>query len=163
MIKADDLREFRPQYRYTDGLDITLATVQAVIKEAAAERGLPVAFKPDQVKSGSLFSPTIENCVVLYHPEHENDYYKICIRVSYQGNCAFVSINDFGKSRLEGNAGSRDFLKETLKHGSGAEKVGALIGAGARRIIKGGANKVKFEQEQQYYTCIADLFDDVIA
>ena len=163
MIKADSLREFRSPVRYRDGASVTLATVQDAVKDAAMQMGIPVAFKSDQVKSGGLLSSTVEDCVVLYHPEHEKDYYNICIRVSHQGNYAFVTVNDFGKSRLEDNAGSRDFLKDTMKHGSGAEKVGALIGAGARRLIMGGANKQKLEQEQQYYACLIDIFDDIVS
>lgn len=163
MIKADNLREFRPQVRYRDGANVTLATVQDAIKDAAMQMGIPVAFKSDQVKSGGLFNSSVEDCVVLYHPEHEKDYYNLCIRVSHQGNYAFVSINDFGSSKLEGNAGSRDLLKETLRNGSDAEKVGALIGAGARRLIMGGANKAKMEQEQQYYACLIDIFDEIVS
>ena len=31
----------------------------------------------------------------MYHPEHERDYFKFCIRVKRQGTYAFVTINDF--------------------------------------------------------------------
>ena len=163
MIKADDLREFRPVVRYQNGEGITLSTVQDAIQDCADKLGIPVAFRGDQVKSGGLFNSSVEDCVVLYHPEHQWDYYNICLRVKHQGNFAFVSINDFGKSKLEGNAGSRDFLKETIRHGSGAAKVGALIGAGARRLVMGGANKQKLEEEQNYYACLMDIFDEIVS
>lgn len=35
MIKADELREFRPVVRYRDGSAITLRTVQDAIKDCA--------------------------------------------------------------------------------------------------------------------------------
>lgn len=163
MIKADELREFRPTVRYANGDGINLGTVYQAINDCAMNMGIPVAFKSDQVKSGGLFNSVVEDCLVLYHPQHEKDYYNFCIRVSHQGNIAFVSVNDFGNSRLEGNAGSKAYLKDTMRNGSGAEKVGALIGAGARRLIKGGANKQKMEQEQQYYACLVDIFDQIIS
>lgn len=163
MIKSDSLGEFRPQIRYKDGANVTLATVQAAIKDAAMQRGIPVAFKSDQVKSGGLFNSSTEDCVVLYHPEHEKDYFNFCIRVSHQGNYAFVSINDCGHSKLRGNAAARDDVKEKLKGGSGGEKVGALVGYGIGYLISGGADKVKLEQENQYYQCLEEIFDEIVS
>ena len=93
MIKADELREFRPVVRYRDGNQITLQTVQEAIKDCAQGMGIPVAFYTDQVKSGGMFNKTIEDCIVLYHPEHQYDYFKICVRVSHQGSYAFVYGN----------------------------------------------------------------------
>ncbi|HBV43279.1 MAG TPA: hypothetical protein DEF14_02690, partial [Ruminococcaceae bacterium] len=86
MIKIEDLREFRPVYRYEDGEYVTLDTVRAVIAEAAQEAGVSVDFYSDQVKSGGLFNKSVEDCLVMYNPEHKNDYYLICIRVQHQGN-----------------------------------------------------------------------------
>ena len=99
MIKADTLREFRPSVRYKDGSGITLQTVQEAIKDCAQGMGIPVAFYSDQVKSGGLFNSSVEDCIVMYHPEHQNDYFKFCIRVGRQGTYAFVSVNDFGQSK----------------------------------------------------------------
>ena len=76
MIKADTLREFRPSVRYKDGSGITLQTVQSAIKDAAQSMGIPVAFYAEQVKSGGLFNSSVEDCIVTYHPEHQNDYLK---------------------------------------------------------------------------------------
>lgn len=42
MIKADELREFRPVVRYRDGNQITLQTVQEAIKDCAQGMGIPV-------------------------------------------------------------------------------------------------------------------------
>lgn len=55
MIKADELREFRPVVRYRDGSNITLQTVQEALKDCAQGMGIPVAFYNDQVKSGGMF------------------------------------------------------------------------------------------------------------
>lgn len=78
-------------------------------------------------------------------------------------NYAFVTVNDFGTSKLLGNEGSHEFLMDTLKHGSGSEKVGALVGAGIRRMIKGGRNSQKLEEEQNWYSMVSDIFDEIIA
>ena len=44
MIKADELREFRPVVRYRDGSEITLQAVQNALEAAANSIGIPVAF-----------------------------------------------------------------------------------------------------------------------
>lgn len=161
MIKEKELREMRQPVRYKDGQNITLTTLQEALQYKAQENGIPVAFYADQIKSGGMLGGSTEECAVMYHPEHKEDYFKIAIIVKHQGNYAFVTINDFGKSTLLGNEGSKQHLKDTFKQGSGAEKVGALVGAGIRRIAKGGANKQKLEQEQMWYTIVSDIFDEL--
>lgn len=80
MIKEKELREMRPQIRYKDGLEVTLQSVQEALLEAAGQVGLPVAFYTDQVKYGGMIGGSTEDCIVLYHPEHQKDYFKVCIR-----------------------------------------------------------------------------------
>lgn len=163
MIKEKDLREMRPQVRYKDGTGITLQTVKDAITDACRANGIPVAFTSDEVKYGGLIGGSTEPCLVLYHPEHAKDYFRVCIRVKHQGNYAFVQVNDFGSSTLMGNEGSKEMLKDTFKQGTGAEKVGALIGTGLRFIVKGGTNKQKLEEEQNWYAIISDIFDEIVS
>lgn len=160
MIKADTLREFRPSVRYKDGSGITLQTVQSAIKDAAQGMGIPVAFYAEQVKSGGLFNSSVEDCIVMYHPEHQNDYFKFCIRVGRQGTYAFVSVNDFGQSKQMAKADRAEFAKQDRKGKSMSYKVGSMIGAGIANI---GKSKQKLEEEQMYYQCVFDIFDEIIA
>lgn len=160
MIKADDLREFRPGVRYKDGSGVTLQTVQDATKDAAQGIGIPVAFYADQVKSGGLFNSSTEDCICLYHPEHQNDYFKFCIRVTHQGTFAFVSVNDFGKSSQMLKAGRTEAYKEDRKGKDMSYKIGSMIGQGISTL---GKNKQKLEQEQMYYQCVMDIFDEIVA
>lgn len=160
MIKADTLREFRPSVRYKDGSGITLQTVQSAIKDAAQGMGIPVAFYAEQVKSGGLFNSSVEDCIVMYHPEHQNDYFKFCIRVGRQGTYAFVSVNDFGQSKQMAKADRAEFAKQDRKGKSMSYKVGSMIGSGIANI---GKSKQKLEEEQMYYQCVFDIFDEIIA
>lgn len=95
MIKADELREFRPVVRYRDGNQITLQTVQEAIKDCAQGMGIPVAFYTDQVKSGGMFNKTIEDCIVLYHPEHQYDYFKISSEKNRYQNALWLTATFF--------------------------------------------------------------------
>lgn len=160
MIKIDELREFRPIVRYRDGSTITLQTVQDAIMDCAQNAGIAVAFYADQVKSGGMFNKNIEDCIVLYHPEHQNDYFKICIRVSHQGNYAFVSAMDFGTSKQMKKAGQAEAYRENRKGQSMSYKIGSIIGQSVTGL---GKSKSKLDEEQNYYSCIIDIFDEIVS
>lgn len=160
MIKADNLREFRPVIRYRDGNNINLDVVKTAINNCAKEFGVPVSFTHDQVKSGGLFNSTVEDCVVMYHPDHYDDYFKFCIRVSHQGSFAFVSVNDFGQSKQLAKAEYEKNYKADRKGKSLSYKVGSMIGQG---IMTLGKSKQKLEEEKQYYQCIYEIFDEILS
>ena len=171
MIKEKDLREKRPQVRFAQGQNIDLSVVQSALQQNADENGIPVAFSRDQVKYGGLIGGLIgggtDDCLILSHPQHPKDYFRICIRVKHQGNYAFVSVNDFGESRLLGNAATSEYTKNAVKDafhgGSAAGAVGAVIGKGLRTLVMGGSNKQKLEEEQNWYAMVSDLFDNIIS
>lgn len=168
MIKQKELQEFRPRVRYKNGDDVTLEALQELLENYFNESAIPVSFYSDEIQLGGLFSLDFAPCLVLCHPDHKDDYFKFSIQVKRQGNLAYVSVNSFGSSRMMGNQDASDYLKDTLRFGSGAatsEKVGALLGAGARAILKGGmkVNKQKLEDEQDWYSFVSDAFEEVIA
>lgn len=159
MIKIDELREFRPQVKYQNGNGITLITVQDAIKDCATKMGIPMAFKYDKVKLGGWFNSSVDDCLVLYHPEHERDYFKFCVRINHQGVYAFVSINDFGRSSqmtkmMLAEEGKADRAGKKMSY-----KIGSLIGTGLTTI---GKSKAKLEEEQRYYQCVMDIFDEIV-
>lgn len=160
MIKADELREFRPQIRYSDGANVTLEVVQQAIQDCADRNGIPVAFRRDQVKSGGMFNSTIDDCVVMYHPQHERDYFNFCIRVNRQGVYAFVSINDFGQSKQMKKANYAEAYKEDRKGQAMSYKIGSMLG---QAVMTLGSNKQKLEEEQRYYDCIVAIFDEIVS
>ena len=160
MIKDKDLREFRPTVRYQNGNGVTLQTVQEAIKQAAMNFGIPVSFYADQVKSGGLLNSSTEDCLVLFHPEHQNDYFKFCIRVKRQGAYAFVYINDFGQSKQMNKDARADAYREDRRGQSLSYKMGSMIGQAVTTI---GKSKAKLEEEQNYYQCIFDIFDEIVS
>ncbi len=173
MIKEKDLQELRPQIRYKDGQSITLQNIQGALQRGAETAGVPIAFQMDQVRSGLLGGS--EDCLVVYHPEHPKDYFSVAVRIKRQGNYAFVSADSFGTSKLMKAEAVRKQLNETAKAGvnyrgynplenaaAGAAIIGAGV-AGVRHLIKGKSDKEKMEQEQQWYTIICDILDEVIS
>lgn len=160
MIKADDLREFRPIFRYPNGEGITLQTVQESIEDAAEKMGIPVDFYPTDVKSGGRFKPTFEDCLIMFHPDHQFSYFRFCIRVKRQGVYAFVSVNEFGESEQMKKSNLSEFMQNDRKGKDMVYKVSSMIGQGIRTL---GVNKQKLEDEINYYQCILDLFDEIIS
>ena len=161
MIKEKELVEFKPVIKYPNAQGLNLDAILKKIRDEAHDNGVSVAFYSDEVKYAGLGAGK-ESCLVLYHPEHEKDYFKFCIRVRHQGNYAFVTVENFGVSVQIGNLNSKENVSQTLKYGSGSEKVGALIGGGIRTLLKGGANKQKLEEEQMWYAVVSDIFDKLI-
>lgn len=160
MIKIDELREFRPTYRFEDGASISLEAVQNALAAEAEKHDVPVAFYADQVKSGSLFNKQIEDCIVMYHPEHRYDYFTFCIRVQHQGSMAYVAVNDFGSSKQMDKFARAEYAKQDRKGKELSYQIGSMIGAGIRNI---GKSKQKLEEEQNYYGVVQYVLDQVIA
>lgn len=164
MIKDSELRDFMDQVMVR-GENLELSQIMQAIKLCADDFGIPIACEFDEVKSGGVLSGSTESCFIVYHPEHKKDYYNICVRLRKQGKIGFIMLNDFGKSRLENNQASHDFTSQAVKDaifngGDTAYAVGAVLGSAARKLVKGGANKTKLEEEQQYYTVLMGVFQE---
>ena len=98
MLRERELSNFRRQVRIQDGGAVTLGTVQEAVKACAEEHGIPMAFETDQIKFGGMIGGHVEDCLILYHPEHPKDYFVFPVTVSYQSNYAYVSIFCAGES-----------------------------------------------------------------
>ncbi len=160
-IKEKNLRELK-YLRYKDGNEITLEGIRQAFEESADNYAIPIAFEYVNVQYGNFITGELHPGLVIYHPNHKNDYYKISIRIKMQGNIAFVLVDEFGKSTLTDNTVLRESFKETMKNGKNAERVGAIIGASVRRVVKGGPNKAKLEEEETWYTVINDMINEII-
>ena len=148
MIRADELQEFRPQVRYENPKGLNLGLLQNAIRRSAEGLGIFVAFRDDQVKSGGIFNSTVEDCVVMYHPDHERDYFKFCIRVKQEGIYTYVNVNVCGQSTQMRKQNVADFAREDRKDGEDREgkELSYQIGSYAAQIFFSlGKNKQKLE------------------
>ena len=160
MVRADDLRDFRPQVRYENAEGLNLGTLQHAIRLYAEKLAIPVAFRDDQVKSGGIFSPTIDDCVVMYHPDHENDYFKFCFRIRTQGIYTFVIVNDFGQSKQLRKQDAIEFGRQDRE----GKELSYQIGSYAAQIFFSlGKNKQKLEDELRYYQVVTQIIDEIIS
>ena len=136
---------FIPRYRFGAefGNDITLKNIRGLLQNKADENGIPVAFRKDVLTTGSLFNRQKEDVLVLYNPEHENDYLNFLIRITHQGKYAFLDIFKVG--------GSKNYSK--------SNKAGNTMAVGLLNLATG--LKSKLEIEENYYTILSDCMREV--
>ena len=163
MIFENELRQMRPLIRYQDKTGTTLPIIGQEIYEAAVHYGIPIAFYYDIVRYGGLFDSGTDDCLVVYHPYHYNDYFKVAIRIKYQGTYAFVSVEDFGRSTLLGYERNKQAIKRTWADKSSGDlaMVGAIFTTVSSNIMATGKRN-DLEEERQWYTIISDIIDEVI-
>lgn len=131
--------------RFPNGENVNLATTRELIQEQADENGIPVAFREDQLKVGGLFSSEREDILIMYNPEHPNDYLNFAIRVTHQGKYAFMQVYNLG--------GSKNFKNDNKAYGGSTfKKLTNLIG---------GHNQ-KLEAEENYYAILRDCLANVV-
>lgn len=140
--------EWIPQVRFPNGDNVNLMTVREAIQNEADENGIPVAFREDQLKSGGLFNKQVEDILVMYNPEHPNDYLQFVIRVQHMGKYAFMHVFNMG--------GSKNYRQSNTAAAGGF--MGAV--AGISSLIGGG--KAKLQAEEQYYTILADVLANCV-
>lgn len=144
-----DLNEkyrFIPRYKFGagDGEKLTFDLVQRLFQNKADENGIPVAFHNDVLTTGGLFNKQREDVLVLYNPEHENDYLHFLIRITHQGNYAFLDVFKVG--------GSKNY--------SMSNKGGDSMAFSLLNLATGLKNKL--EVEDNYYEILSDCMNEVL-
>lgn len=157
MLKKKDMEDFHDTVYFDDKSgSTTLDDVQSRVEETAREVGIPIAFSRDRVKGGGLFSKTVDDCIVMCHPDHKKDYYNFCIYLSRQGNRVFIHIKVFGHSKQIKKEARSEAAKADRQGKELAYQLGSALGSGLRNI---GKSKKKLEEEQEYYATLNDVFD----
>lgn len=159
MIKIDELSKFLPTFRYTGAENVDFQVIIDNIKEEAQRHTVPVEFYNDQVKSGGIFNREIEDCIVIYHPEHKTDYYNFCIRLKKVGSIVQIQTDVFGSSVQMDKFARSEWAKEDREGKSVSYKIGSMIGSGLRNM---GKNKQKLEEEELYYDILRAVLKEAI-
>lgn len=134
--------------RFPDGKNVNLRTVQAAIKNACDEAGIPIAFGDEQLKSGGLFNKQVEDVLRMYNPDHASDYLRFVIRVQHMGNYAFMHVYNMG--------GSKNFGADNR---AGA---GGLTGGFQKALNFVGGHNAKLQAEEQYYQILQDCLENIL-
>lgn len=164
MIKEKELTDFRPDFKYKNGREITLDFVREKLEIAMQNASVPIAFERDQIKIGTIFNSNTVDCLVMYHPEHAKDYFRFCIYIIYDGNDAVVCTREYGQSKQMDKAYRSEIAKKGVKDYFRADAedysaIGSAIGGALGSI---GKSKKKLEAEKMYYSLVYEVLDEVI-
>lgn len=144
-----DLNEdyrFINRIRFPDGNGVNLAVLQEKLQDECDANGIPVSFRNDTLKTGSLFSKQVEDVIVLYNTDHPSDYLQFLIRITHQGKYAFMDVFKVGSSK-----NFRNYNKAA--GGSTTQKIfNSLTGQGQ-----------KLQEEENFYTILTDCLENVIS
>lgn len=161
MVKEKDLIRIG-QTRFRDGDGVTFENLENRFAEAADNFAIPVAFGRDQIQSGGMLTKTVIDCMTLFHPAHAKDYNYYLFTITRQGTYAFVDVMSGGSSSI----GAAQFAKENLLNigNLDAYNQGAVVGSLIRGAIGGGffADKRKKEAENNWYTMVNDIIEDIL-
>lgn len=168
MLKEKELRNFRENTRCVNNM--RLADVKVAIESKARIRQLPVAFYNEQIKKGGMLNSSVVDCLVVYHPEHRNDYIKFAISIED----SIISIKEFGESKnqkkLNNRHGASDVMRAGINQANKNAERGASIGgvltagallSGAKMLKSIGGSKEKKHAEDEYYLMLLSIFNEI--
>lgn len=159
MLKENQLNPFLEKLRFHDGEGVDLENLEAYILHLAEEQQIPLASKDDTIKGAGLLNRETFPCIVFYHPEHENDYYKFVIQLKRQGKYAFMYSYYTGQSKQLQTLDKIDRYRNQRAKSQDIENVAkAWI---KEKITSLGTNKQRVEDEKNYYACIKLIFDEL--
>lgn len=146
--EKDLVEEYRfiNRLRFRDGSGVNLVSLQEALQDECDSNGIPVAFRSDVLKTGSVFNKQTEEVLVLYNTQHPSDYLQFLIRVTHQGKYAFLDVFKVGSSKNYRTVNS------------------AAAGSTFSKMKKafGGVNS-KLQEEENFYTILTDCFESVVA
>lgn len=128
----------------------TLHEAKDLIDQMCKENDIPVSIEFDTLKVGGFLNSRELDCLILSHPEHQRDYYKV---VAVLGGLEVI-LATTGTSKQMKKKAIADANKEWRKGRSMSQKVGNVIGSAIWMV---GKSKSKLEMEQNYYNALIEV------
>lgn len=145
MIKEKELNNDLETVRA--GRTCDLLEARATILELAQANEIAVELDIDTVKTKGLFNSREIPCLIISHPDHKNDYYKIVVLVG-DGE---IMVASTGVSKQMKKFNIAEANKQLRKGQSMSFKVGNMI---TSSLFSLGKNKDKLAEESAYYDMI---------
>lgn len=140
----DDISKFKT------GIVCTQEEAEARIERICMDNEIPVEIEYDTLKVGGFFNSRELDCLVISHPDHQRDYFKIVVVLGgYE-----VILASTGTSKQMKKQAIAEANKQWRQGRSTSEKIGNMIG-GAIWLI--GKSKSKLELEQAYYDALLEV------
>lgn len=98
MYKRDELLNIRKAFRLLDENGMSIELLEGHAAEFSEQFGVPLAWEADQVDNGEAAKQPIQDCLVLFNPDHKDDYYKIVVDFEVPTKLAFLNASITGES-----------------------------------------------------------------
>ncbi|HIW57000.1 MAG TPA: hypothetical protein H9685_02330 [Firmicutes bacterium] len=147
MIKFSDLQPHPsiPEYHVQNAdTSILLADIAAELNNSLMKYKLSLKIGYDEIRSRSVFNPTVQKCVTIENVV--KNYYKYCITTRNQGSIAFISTYILGRGSVAANT---PLFDQT-------ENAAALSGLS-------GLEREKLKNEREYYSILNNCITSVLA
>lgn len=135
-----------------DAEDITLDNIKEMIKSVSQEKSVPMAFYMEEVKTSGLFGDP-DPALVVYHPDHRNDFFNLVVLLSCQGSYARLDVYATGKSKQMGKFNQAEINREMRK---GKSMSFQIANAAVSGLLGLGRSKQKLADEQMWYQICLD-------
>lgn len=144
----EEKHRFINRVRFRNGNSLNFSAFQQLLEEKCEEYGIPVAFHMDTLKTGSIFKKQIEDVLIFFNPNHKSDYLWFLVRITRQGNVAFLDVFKCG--------GSDNFKHENT---ASFDSIGGL---GRMMLNSLSGHKAKLREEETYYSILKTCLDEVL-
>lgn len=145
MIKEKELNNDLETFKV--GQVYSLVEARGVLLELAQANEVAIEIATDTVKTKGFFNSQEIPCLVISHPDHKNDYYRIVVLV---GN-GEIMVASTGVSKQMKKFDIAEANKQMRKGKSMSFKVGNMVTSSLFTI---GKNKDKMAEEKAYYDTI---------
>jgi len=99
MIDISHLHKLYPVHCYSPkGDTVSFEAIRDLVGKTARDFGVPISLFLDEIRTEDNGAIVIEDCLVVYHPEHRYDYFSIVFRIRRENESAFIQKNLYGKS-----------------------------------------------------------------
>ena len=112
--------------------------------------GIPVIFTYDEIQSGSMFSKSVETCLVLKNAQHQQDYFHFVFTARQTGNMTYFEIYRSGTSPRSYDSNKKDEWKASNSLFKN------ILGAVAKTDERG------IREEYDYYDMVADIIKECL-
>ena len=145
MLKEKQLNDDLTSYKCSNNI-YTAEEAVNMIEQVAAQNEIPLNIVKDTLKIGGLFKSREAECLVLSHPGHERDYYKIVV-MSGVNNDIMMATTGMSKQM------KKFAIAESMSY-----KIGHMVGTSIWLL---GKSKNKLEAEQDYYDAVVQVVANV--
>ena len=148
MYNREELLNIRKSFRLLGPEGMSIEILEAHAAEFSEKFGVALAWEAGQIDNGGA----TQDCLVLYNPDHKDDYYKIVVDFEVPGMLAALSASITGESA------------------NGITRAGAVAlmqgGKMALANLAGGATETGAPEdcaaEKDYYAAMYDIVNALI-